>query len=148
MSRHRLWLTPATVVIALALAAVFAGMSLRGAGIIRGWFAAPPVAAGPQPMYTVPGTIRLAAGQYVTDAGGCHGTTIKPDAQIVITDPSGATLAYVPVGDGVLTGGVCELPFELAMPVGKGSYGIDFPVFGLMPYTEQEIADLIDLTIG
>ena len=146
--RTRLWLTPATVVIALALAAVTAGLSLRGVDTIRGWFAEPTVAASPQPMYTVPGAIRLPAGQYVTEGQTCHGTTITADAQIVVTDPNSTTIAYAPLGAGVPTGGVCELPFELAMPVGKGTYGIDFPQYGLMPYTEQEIADLLNLTIG
>ncbi|MCG5460854.1 hypothetical protein MED01_004280 [Micromonospora sp. MED01] len=148
MTRLRLWLTPATVLIALALAAVTAGYSERGVGTIRGWLAEPTPATSPQSTYTVPGAIRLPAVQYATDGGVCHGTAVTPDAQIVVTDPSGATIAYVPLGAGTLVDGACVLPFTLVVPAGKGSYGIDFPQYGLMPYTEQEIADLLDLTIG
>ncbi|MCX5119209.1 hypothetical protein OG992_18650 [Micromonospora sp. NBC_00362] len=148
MTRLRLWLTPATVVVALALVAVTAGLSLRGVNTIRGWFAEPTPAASPQAMYTVPGAIRLPAGQYVDQGQSCQGTAITPDAQVVVTDRSGATVAYAPLGAGVLTGGACELPFSLTMPTGKGEYGLDFPVYGLMPYTEQEVADLLTLTIG
>jgi len=148
VTRLRLWLTPATVVIAVAIAAVTVGFSARGVDTIQGWLVEPTPAASPQPMYSVPGAIRLPAGQYVDQGQGCQGTTIKPDAQIVVTDPSGATIAYAPLSAGQLTDGTCELPFTLVMPVGKGEYGIDFPQYGLMPYTEQEVADLLDLTIG
>ncbi|MFI6238334.1 hypothetical protein ACIBEF_00480 [Micromonospora sp. NPDC050795] len=148
MTRLRLWLTPATVVIALALAAVAVGFSLRGVDTIQGWFADPTPAASPQPTYTVPGAIRLPSGQYAAQGQGCQGTTVRPDAQIVVTDPGGATIAYAPLSPGRLVDGTCELPFTLTLPAGKGEYGIDFPQYGLMPYTEHEIADLLELTIG
>ncbi|MEU5668945.1 hypothetical protein ABZ749_00980 [Micromonospora sp. NPDC047753] len=148
MTRLRLWLTPGTVLIALALAAVTVGFSVRGVDTIQGWLAEPAPAASPQPTYTVPGAIRLPAGQHVTQGQTCQGTTIRPDAQIVVTDPSGATIAYAPLSPGRLVDGACELPFTLTLPAGKGQYGIDFPAYGLMPYTEQEIADLLELTIG
>lgn len=145
--RARLWLTPTTVVIAVAFAAAVTVMSFQGVGIIRGWLAAP-AAVSPQPTYTVPGSIRLHAGQYAAQGQTCQGTTIKPDAQVVVSDSTGATLTYAPVRAGALVDGACELPFTLVMPAGKGSYGIDFPQYGLMPYTEQQIADLLELIIG
>ncbi|MEU7972152.1 hypothetical protein AB0B48_08920 [Micromonospora sp. NPDC049089] len=148
MTRLRVWLTPATVLIALALAAVTVGFFLRGVDTIQGWFAEPTPAASPQPTYTVPGAIRLPAGQYAAQGQACQGTAARPDAQIVVTDPSGATIAYAPLDPGRLVDGACELPFTLVVPAGKGEYGIDFPAYGLMPYTEQEIADLLELTIG
>lgn len=152
MTRFRLWLTPSTVVIAVALAAVAAvvtaGYFVRGVGVIRGWLAEPTPAASPRPLYTVPGAMRLPAGEYVTQGQACHGTTVTPDSQIVVTDSTGAALTYASLGAGKVVNGACELPFTLVMPVGKGSYGVDFPQFGLLPYTEQEIADLLELTIS
>ena len=149
MTRLRLWLTPATVVIAVALAAVTAGYSLRGVGTIRGWLAAPAPAASPQPMYTVPGSIRLPAGQYTAQGRACRGTELDPDSQIVISDPSGAALTFVPLSAGVVTADKhCQVAFTLVMPAGKGTYTIDYPLYGQQPYTEQQIADLLSLTIG
>lgn len=147
MTRLRLWLTPATVVIALALAAVTAGWSLRGVDVIRDRLAEPTVAS-PQPMYTVPGTIRFAAGEYTARGQGCDSTITRPGSQIVVTDATGASIAYAPVGDGTLVDGHCVLPFTLVIPAGAGTYDVDFPNIGVNTYTEQQMADLLDITFG
>ncbi|WP_371409739.1 hypothetical protein OG423_14130 [Micromonospora zamorensis] len=147
MNRHHLWLTPATVVIAVALAAVTAGMSLRGVDVIREWMAAP-TAATPQPMYTVPGALRFKAGEYTARGQGCDSTITRPGSQIVVTDTTGASIAYAPVGEGALVDGHCVLPFTLVVPAGAGTYNVDFPQVGVNTYTEQELADLLDITFG
>ena len=131
----------------LALLAVGVDMTLRGAGMIGGWIAGP-LGLNKQPTYTVPGTIRLTPGQYVTEGQSCHGTALSPDTQVVVTDPSGAALTYAPVGAGTERGGGCEMPFTIVVPAGKGTYSVDVPQYGLKPYTEQEIADLRELTIS
>ncbi|MEU7677884.1 hypothetical protein AB0C42_24090 [Micromonospora taraxaci] len=147
MKRLGLWVTPATVVIAVALAAVTAGMSQRGVGVIRERLAEP-TTASPQPVYTVPGAIRFKAGEYTARGQGCDSTVTRPGSQIVVTDTTGATVTYVPVGDGRLVDGVCELPFTLVVPVGLGRYDVDFPQVGVNTYTEQQMADLISVTFG
>jgi len=130
----------------LALLAVGIDMTLRGAGMIGGW--AGGLLGLSNQTYTVPGTIHLIPGQYVAQGQSCYGTTLKPETQVVVTDPSGASLAYAPIGAGTERAGGCELPFTIVVPAGKGTYSVDVPHYGLTPYTEREIASMPELTIS
>lgn len=130
----------------LALLAVGVDMTLRGAGMIGGW--AGDLLGLSNRTYTVPGTIHLVPGQYVTQGKNCHATTLTPEAQVVVTAPSGASLAYAPIGAGTERAGGCDLPFTIVVPAGKGTYSVDVPRYGLTTYTEQEISGLRQLAIG
>lgn len=147
--RIALLLTPGLVVVAVAAYAV---VSLQAGQHIRGQLtSAPAVTATPPvpgPMYRIGGNIRLKAGEYVAQGKTCRSLTIPADAQVVLTDGDGVSLGYAGLRAGKLADGHCDLPFTAELPVGKGSYGVDVPHWGLMTYTEQELADTIELTFG
>lgn len=140
--------TPSTAVIAVAVAAVL-GVAYA-AWVQRVAHDEPVVAAGtPGPAYSLPGTIRLQPGEYERRGQTCEPTTMSADAQVIVTDGSGAALTYAPISSpGRVVGGVCEVTFMLTVPAGQGSYGIDIPRWGRTTYSEQEMADLLALTFG
>lgn len=107
-----------------------------------------PVEAAPQKTFPVAGAVRLQPGDFERDGEGCQGTALSRDAQVIVTDADGASLTYASLAAGRMADGACELPFALTIPAGEGRYGLDIPTVGLMLYTEQELADLIDVTFG
>lgn len=132
------------------MASVAAVSWLVGRHIHGKLVAAPPAATAaptpPAPTYTVAGKVQLQRGQWTADGTGCRSTKVSPDAQIVVTDAHGASLAYAPLQAGRVTAGGCELPFTLTVPAGKGPYGVDVPGWGMAKYTEPELADTLELT--
>lgn len=149
--RTRIWLTPATAVLVVAVMATGAATSALVGRHIRGKLTgaatvAAPSQTPPQPTYTVAGKIRLQTGQYARDGHACRSTTGA--AQVIVTDAAGAALTYGEVGVGQVADGHCELPFTLTVPAGEGTYGVDVPTWGLAKYSERELADSLELTFG
>ncbi|MEU1240031.1 hypothetical protein ABZ388_06700 [Micromonospora parva] len=137
-------LTPATGVVLVAVAAVITVAWMT-------WVAR--VTHKPEPLverptFSVGGAIRLQPGDFERRGDGCQGTKVSSDSQVIVTDAAGASLTYAELADGRLKDGACELPFTLVIPAGEGPYGLDIPTVGVMPYTEQELSELIDITFG
>lgn len=109
----------------------------------------PPAVDG---AYEITGKIRLAAGDYVAQGGTCWGIDSKgpvtAGTEVIVTNSTGARLSTAALAAGRVEAGVCELAFTLAVPPGQGPYGIDVPTLGELTYSEQDLAELIDLTIG
>lgn len=140
-------LTPATVVVLVAGVAV---LTVAWTVWVTRATHKPAVAAGasPQRTFAVAGAIRLQPGDFERHGQVCQGTKLSTDAQVIVTDAEGASLTYAPLSAGRLKDGACELPFTLTVPAGEGPYGLDVPTVGLMPYTEQELSNLVDVTFG
>lgn len=144
--RLRDWAAPGIIAIAVCVAAVLVGAAFlretsaeRNAG-----------AATTGPAYTIDGHVRLEPGDFTTGGQGCTSTRadIHPGAQVMVVDGTGATLTYASLGATVLADGRCSLPFTLAIPAGRGEYGIDVASYGQLRYLEAELQDLVELTIG
>jgi hypothetical protein len=85
--------------------------------------------------------------------GACAGSDgysdIGPGAQVVISDPSGKTLAYADLGDGSSQQLTCTFSFTVPkVPSGKQSYGVTISHRGTLHYTEAELKAGVALTIG
>ncbi|PWR08566.1 hypothetical protein DKT68_15225 [Micromonospora acroterricola] len=137
-------LTPATGVVLVAFAAAVA---VSWTAFVSRVTHNPEPIVG-RPTFSVAGAIRLQPGDFERHGQTCQGTKLTGDSQVIVTDSAGASLTYAPLAAGRLRDGACELPFTLVIPAGEGPYGLDIPTVGLMPYTEQELTDLIDITFG
>lgn len=161
-ARH-LWLNPGVVILALAAAVVLAAGSLQ---LGREWlhpklFGAPTTAEAtpppepsrsPEPSYTLSGRVRLHAGEFTAEGQRCAGEgeaeEVDEGSLVGISDATGFGIGYTRLGAGELVNERCEFPFTVTAPIGKGTYGVTVPHWGQFRYSEAELPNLLELTIG
>lgn len=107
-------------------------------------------------MVSVRGAITIADTQGGWETGwvdtACDGAggyaDIDSGAQVVISDDAGRTLAITRLGDGVKKDGGCRFPIvPVAVPAGRGFYGVEVTHRGVVKFPEARLSDA-ELTIG
>jgi hypothetical protein len=160
--RRHTGLVAAAVVAALVIvgAAVGLGIGLRGHAAASSSSASPTSAGrNAASAINVHGTLLLTDSpgvenlDDVTCAGmGGYGD-IAMGAQVVITDESGTTVAVTELGVGKLIGSgatrECQFEFSASsVPAGKSFYGISVTHRGTIQYTEDQLRNGVELTLG
>ncbi|MFC6017811.1 hypothetical protein ACFP2T_16540 [Plantactinospora solaniradicis] len=101
-------------------------------------------------MYQIAGRVQLSDGEHRTSGDSCTSIRqdLQPGGQIVVVDGTGAAVAYADLDPATVVDGRCGLSFALRVPAGGGTYGIDVAGYGQLRYSETELQDLMELTIG
>jgi len=103
---------------------------------------------------TVSGTLELASVRDVDTSGtSCRGTggfgDIREGAQVVVTDPAGATLALGSLGVGVAkAASACVFPLAVTVPAGRKIYGVEVSHHGRVQYEESALSVPLKLELG
>ncbi|MEV5411029.1 hypothetical protein AB0K60_19565 [Thermopolyspora sp. NPDC052614] len=79
---------------------------------------------------------------------------IRPGTQVVITDPTGKTIAVGALGNGTNRTrstsylSDCEFPFRVTAPAGQQFYGVEIGRRGRLQYAADRLGQPLELTLG
>jgi hypothetical protein len=104
---------------------------------------------------TVQGTVRLHSDYLaVLDGyGGCGGqdgyADVTGGAPVAVLDPAGVVLQVGRLSVGHWSAqDECLFTFAVDVPAGKGNYGLEIGHRNVIRYSETELAQVLELTIG
>lgn len=132
--RRRLWVIGCVAAVAVALAATTATYLVTR-----------------QETFDVTGVLRLRDAETVK--AGCQGqggfSDLNGNAQVVVTDAAGTTIALGRIVKSTTDGRTCDYTFTVeAVPAGHGFYGVEVTRRGRIQYTEQQLRQGVTMSLG
>jgi hypothetical protein len=151
---RRPWWIAAAAVVGVALTAGALVLTLAGSGDKTTPGGTKPAGVIGASTFTLVGTFDLDDPEGVGAADDCQGfdgySAISAGANVVVSDPSGTTIAVGALSTGSsVTPGDCHFTFTIPdVPAGKGFYGVAVTHRGVVQYSEAQARQGVSLSLG